>query len=113
RRGNRVAEKILAGTVTVNEVLYTHGIAQTPWGGFKQSGYGRTHGKMGLMELVASQHIHVNRSLLTPDVWWFGYSKNAIETFRGMARYFSSGSLRQTINLAPQMLKRIKELRKK
>ncbi|MBA3335698.1 MAG: aldehyde dehydrogenase family protein, partial [Acidobacteria bacterium] len=113
RRGNRVAEKILAGTVTVNEVLYTHGIAQTPWGGFKQSGYGRTHGKIGLMELVAPQHIHVNQFLLTPDVWWFGYSKNAIETFRGMARYFSSGSLRQTFKLAPQMLKRIKELRKK
>jgi len=113
RRGNRVAEKILAGTVTVNEVLYTHGIAQTPWGGFKQSGYGRTHGKEGLMELVAPQHIHVNRYLLTPDVWWFGYSKNAIETFRGMARYLSSGSLWQTTRLAPQMLKRIKELRKK
>ncbi len=113
RRGNRVAEKILAGTVTINEVLYTHGIAQTPWGGFKQSGYGRTHGRMGLMELVAPQHIHVNRFLLTPDVWWFGYSKNAIETFRQMARYFSSGSLRQAFKLAPQMLRRIKELRRK
>ncbi len=113
RRGNRVAEKILAGTVTINEVLYTHGIAQTPWGGFKQSGYGRTHGKFGLMELVAPQHIHVNRFLLTPDVWWFGYSKNAIETFRGMARHVSSGSLRQTFKLAPQMMKRIKELRRK
>jgi succinate-semialdehyde dehydrogenase/glutarate-semialdehyde dehydrogenase len=113
RRGNRIAEKILAGTVTINEVLYTHGIAQTPWGGFKQSGYGRTHGKEGLMELVAPQHIHVNRFSMTPDVWWFGYSKNAIETFRGMARYFSSGSLRQTAKLAPQMLKRIKELRQK
>jgi succinate-semialdehyde dehydrogenase/glutarate-semialdehyde dehydrogenase len=29
RRGKRVAERIEAGTVMVNEVLYTHGIAQT------------------------------------------------------------------------------------
>ena len=112
-KGKRVAEKILAGTVCVNEVLYTHGIGQTPWGGFKQSGYGRTHGKYGLMELVAPQHIHVNRVLLTPNAWWLPYSPLAVETFRGFARYFASGSLRQTMKLAPRLLKRIKELRGK
>jgi len=113
RRGRRVAEKILAGTITVNEVLYTHGIAQTPWGGFKQSGYGRTHGKMGLMELVAPQHIHLNRYTFLPNVWWFGYSANGVETFRGFARKFASGSLFQTAKLAPQLLKRIREMRRK
>ncbi len=112
-RGKRIAEKILAGTVNVNEVLYTHGIGQTPWGGFKDSGYGRTHGKEGLMELVAPQHIHVNKYLFTPDVWWFGYSKNAIETFKQMARTFASGSILKTLGVLPQMWKRIKELSKK
>ncbi len=34
-RGQRLAARIEAGTVMVNEVLYTHGIAQTPWGGVK------------------------------------------------------------------------------
>ncbi len=111
-RGKRVAEKVLAGSVNVNEVLYTHGIGQTPWGGFKDSGYGRTHGKEGLMELVAPQHIHVNRFLFTPDVWWFGYSQNAVETFKQMARTFSSGSVVRTIGFLPQMWKRIKELSK-
>ena len=112
-RGKRVAEKILAGTVMVNEVLYTHGIGQTPWGGFTDSGYGRTHGKEGLMELVAPQHIHINRFLLTPDVWWFGYSKNAVETFKQMSKTFSSGSVFRTLGFMPQMWKRIKELTKK
>lgn len=112
-RGESVASKILAGSVMVNEVLYTHGIGQTPWGGFKNSGYGRTHGREGLMELVAPQHIHVNRFTLTPDVWWFGYSRNAIDTFKDMARYFASGSLLKSVRLVPQLLKRIKELRKK
>ena len=113
RKGTRVAEKILAGTVTINEVLYTHGIAQTPWGGVKQSGYGRTHGKQGLMELVQPQHIHVNRFLFTPNVWWMPYSSTAVETFRGLARHFATGSLWQTTKLAPQLVKRIRELRKK
>ena len=112
-KGKRVAEKVEAGTVCVNEVLYTHGIGQTPWGGFKNSGRGRTHGVEGLMELVQPQHIHVNRFLFAPNAWWMPYGTTAIETFRGFAKYFASGSLFQTAKLAPQLLKRIKELRKK
>lgn len=113
QKGRRVAENILAGTVTVNEVLYTHGIGQTPWGGFKNSGYGRTHGREGLLELVAPQHIHVNRFLYAPDVWWFGYSQNAIDTFRTMARTFSSGSIFTALRSLPQMRSRLKELKRK
>lgn len=111
-RGKRVAEKIMAGSVCVNEVLYTHGIGQTPWGGFKNSGYGRTHGVEGLMELVQPQHIHVNHVSLLPDAWWLPYSPTAVETFRGFAKYFASGSLVKTAKLLPQLWKRIKELRK-
>ena len=112
-RGRRVAEQIEAGSVCVNEVLYTHGIGQTPWGGFKNSGRGRTHGVEGLMELVQPQHIHVNRIAILPDAWWMPYSANAIETFRGFATKFASGSLVKTVTLMPQLLKRIFELRKR
>ena len=113
KRGKRLAQKIEAGTVCVNEVLYTHGIGQTPWGGFKNSGYGRTHGKLGLMELVQPQHIHVNHISLFPNAWWLPYSPIALETFRGFAKYFASGSLLQTMKLAPQLRKRMAELRRK
>ncbi|MEP7148520.1 MAG: aldehyde dehydrogenase family protein, partial [Acidobacteriota bacterium] len=112
-KGRRVAEQIEAGSVCVNEVLYTHGIGQTPWGGFKNSGRGRTHGEEGLMELVQPQHIHVNRFALLPDAWWFPYSPEAVKTFRGFATKFASGSLVKTASLLPQLWKRIKELRKK
>ena len=111
-KGRRVAEQIEAGSVCVNEVLYTHGISQTPWGGFKNSGRGRTHGREGLMELVQPQHIHVNCVALLPDAWWMPYSANAVTTFRKMASTFASGSVFQTTKLLPQLLKRIKELRK-
>lgn len=113
QKGKRVAEKIEAGTVCVNEVLYTHGIGQTPWGGFKNSGSGRTHGVEGLMELVQPQHIHINKIAILPNAWWMPYGANAIKTFKGFARHFASGSLFQTARLTPQLLKRIKKLRKK
>ncbi len=110
-RGKRLAERIDAGTVTVNEVLYTHAIAQTPWGGVKQSGFGRTHGRAGLMELVSHQHIHVNRISFMPDVWWFNYTPEAGRLFRGMARRFTSGSIVQASLMLPQMIRRLFERR--
>jgi succinate-semialdehyde dehydrogenase/glutarate-semialdehyde dehydrogenase len=110
-KGKRIAEKIDAGTVMVNEVVYTHGIAQTPWGGVKDSGYGRTHGRMGLLELVHPQHIHVNRLSFVPDVWWFRYTTPANRLFGNLARDFTTGSLLKTSKLLPRMIKRLFELR--
>jgi succinate-semialdehyde dehydrogenase/glutarate-semialdehyde dehydrogenase len=107
RRGKRIAERIEAGTVMVNEVLYTHGIAQTPWGGTKDSGYGRTHGRMGLLELVTPRHIHVNRLSFLPDLWWFRYTSEASRLFRGLATYFTTGSVLKTWRLLPQMIGRL------
>ena len=106
-KGRRIAERIEAGTVMVNEVVYTHGIAQTPWGGIKDSGYGRTHGRMGLLELVHPQHIHVNRLSFLPDLWWFRYSAEASRLFGGLASHFTTGSLVRTSWLLPQMARRL------
>jgi acyl-CoA reductase-like NAD-dependent aldehyde dehydrogenase len=108
-RGRRLAEQIDAGTVMVNEVVYTHGIAQTPWGGVKQSGYGRTHGRMGLLELVSPRHIHVNRFAFLPDLWWFRYTPPAAKLFRGLASYFTTGSILRTARLLPQIVRRLLE----
>jgi succinate-semialdehyde dehydrogenase/glutarate-semialdehyde dehydrogenase len=110
-RGRRLAERIDAGTVMINEVLYTHGIASTPWGGVKQSGLGRTHGRAGLLELVSPRHIHVNRLSFIPDLWWFRYTPDAGQLFRGFARRFASGSIFQTMLLLPQMIRRWTERR--
>jgi acyl-CoA reductase-like NAD-dependent aldehyde dehydrogenase len=112
-RGRRVASKIEAGTIMVNEVLYTHGIAQTPWGGVKQSGLGRTHGRLGLLELVAPHHVHVNRLARVHDLWWFNYTPNAARLFRSLARRFATGSLLQTLLISPQMLSRLRERRRR
>jgi acyl-CoA reductase-like NAD-dependent aldehyde dehydrogenase len=111
RRGRRIAEKLEAGTVMVNEVLYTHGVAQTPWGGMKQSGSGRTHGRPGLLELVRPQHVHVNRISRLRDLWWFGYTPRAGRLFRGFARRFATGNPLQTSLLLPQMIRRFFERR--
>ena len=108
-RGRRLAEQLEAGTVMVNEVVYTHALAQTPWGGVKQSGFGRTHGRLGLLELVSARHIHINRISFVPDLWWFRYSPLAAELFRGLARRFTTGSIFPATLLLPQIVRRFFE----
>ncbi len=111
QRGRDLAERIDAGTVMVNEVVYTHAVAQTPWGGVKQSGYGRTHGRLGLLEMVTPQHIHANTIPGLPDVWWFRYTKEAGKLFRGFARRFTTGSVLSASPLLPQIIRRLFERR--
>jgi succinate-semialdehyde dehydrogenase/glutarate-semialdehyde dehydrogenase len=111
KRGKRIAEQIDAGTVMINEVVYTHAVAQTPWGGVKQSGYGRTHGSLGLLELVSAQHVHVNAMPGLADVWWFPYSKRAGQLFRDFARRFTTGSVLNSLPLLPKILRRLIEPR--
>lgn len=74
-RGMRLARRIEAGTVTINENLYTYALAQTPWGGPKESSIGRTHGRLGLLELVQPKHIHLNRWSWMKDFWWYRYDR--------------------------------------
>lgn len=84
RLGEQVARRLEAGTVIINEVTYTAGIAETPWGGVKDSGIGRTHGEAGLMEFVNIRHIHQPRSRLFvfKSLWWYPYTEIQYALFR-------------------------------
>jgi acyl-CoA reductase-like NAD-dependent aldehyde dehydrogenase len=74
RRGEAVAARIKAGTVMLNDMISCFGIAEAPHGGFKQSGIGRTHGELGLQEMVQVKYVDVDLMPRFPKVWWFGYS---------------------------------------
>ena len=60
-RAMRVAGKIEAGTVGINSAFATS--QQTPFGGFKQSGYGRESGVEGLKQYLQPKTIHINMNV--------------------------------------------------
>jgi succinate-semialdehyde dehydrogenase/glutarate-semialdehyde dehydrogenase len=76
-KGRRLAERIEAGTVMVNDVLHTYGAPETPWAGVKQSGIGRTHSDEGLRDLCQTRHVNVDRLAPKRDLWWYPYSDKA------------------------------------
>ncbi len=75
-RGERLARRIHAGTVMVNDVISCFGISEAPHGGWKASGIGRTHGRFGLEEMVRLKYLDVDRMPGMKKVWWYGYGEH-------------------------------------
>ncbi|MFZ3215379.1 MAG: aldehyde dehydrogenase family protein [Candidatus Acidiferrales bacterium] len=73
-RGRALASRVRAGSVMVNDVASYYGIAEAPHGGPGASGWGRTHSRLGLLEMVRVKYIDVDRLPRVPKSWWFGYT---------------------------------------
>jgi len=74
-RGEHVARQIHAGTVMVNDVASCFGISEAPHGGWKLSGVGRTHGRLGLEEMVRLKYVDSDLTPGRKKVWWYGYGE--------------------------------------
>lgn len=52
KRARAVAEQIEAASIIINDTIAQFAVPMLPFGGIKQSGYGRIHGKEGLMQFT-------------------------------------------------------------
>ncbi|HEY4715637.1 MAG TPA: aldehyde dehydrogenase family protein [bacterium] len=105
-KAQRIASSLDYGTITVNDHLVTHGISQTPWGGVKNSGFGKTHGKTGLLELVEARHVHINKSIF-PNIWWYKYSPNKYNLLKNaLGLLYGHGIIKRMVSLV-RVLKNI------
>lgn len=82
-RGERIADRLVTGTVTINDALTSYGMAETPWGGVKESGIGRTHGEMGLKDLVRPLHISADSFPRMKKAWWYPYNERLYRALTG------------------------------
>jgi succinate-semialdehyde dehydrogenase/glutarate-semialdehyde dehydrogenase len=88
-KAQRVARRIDAGMVWVNDFGYSFATGQAPWGGVKGSGFGRTGGRHGLYECVSVKYVDADRGRVRPG-WWFPYDarteralRNALDVLYG------------------------------
>jgi succinate-semialdehyde dehydrogenase/glutarate-semialdehyde dehydrogenase len=101
-RNTELAEKIgrrlEAGAVTFNDHLMSHGLAETPWGGFKLSGIGRTHGRIGFDEMSRKQVlVKESFSFMKRNLWWHPYSEKLYNGLNGLICLLYSKNLRNKL----------------
>jgi acyl-CoA reductase-like NAD-dependent aldehyde dehydrogenase len=97
RRGEALARRLEAGTVMINDVLTCFAVSEAPHGGVKASGIGRTHGLMGLEEMVRSKYIDSDLVPRTRKGWWYGYGPEFASQMAGLADFLFSPRLGRRI----------------
>lgn len=75
-KGREIAQRIRGGSVMINDVASYYGICEAPHGGSGASGWGRSHSRFGLLEMVQVKYVDIDRLPRTPKSWWFGYNEN-------------------------------------
>jgi acyl-CoA reductase-like NAD-dependent aldehyde dehydrogenase len=103
-RGQSIARLLKAGTVMINDAISYFGIAEAPHGGCKQSGWGRTHGKAGLLEMVQPKYIAIDHLPNREKPWWFRYG-GALEKSASAFLNFEFGAISTKIMNVRQALK--------
>jgi acyl-CoA reductase-like NAD-dependent aldehyde dehydrogenase len=66
----RCMREIQAGTVWINDPLTDNDAG--PFGGMKQSGFGRELGQEGLEAFQDTKHVHIETKI-APKEWWYPY----------------------------------------
>ncbi|MGD1044548.1 MAG: aldehyde dehydrogenase family protein [Bacteroidota bacterium] len=91
RRGHEIASRLEVGSVMINDHLMSHGLAETPWGGWKESGIGRTHGYIGLEEMTQPRCV-IDDILpgVQKNMWWYPHNKKVYEGLKGGLEFLYS-----------------------
>jgi acyl-CoA reductase-like NAD-dependent aldehyde dehydrogenase len=98
-KGRKIASRISAGSVVVNNVLINYAATDTPFGGVKQSGFGRVHGEDELREMCDQRHVNVDRFAMSVDPSAFPYTAKTFHWFqRGVRALFGGGGIVRKIS---------------
>ncbi|MGC1613383.1 MAG: aldehyde dehydrogenase family protein [Candidatus Acidiferrum sp.] len=105
KRGQTIAARLHAGAVMVNDAISYFGIAEAPHGGVGKSGWGRTHGKAGLLEMVQTKYIDVDRLAGREKPWWYRYGADLERAADAFLRFEFGGGLAAKLRNARGALK--------
>lgn len=72
-KGLAIASRLECGQVMVNDLVTIVGNPALPFGGVKNSGFGRYHGEEGLLAFTHQRAIMVDRGLFRSEPFWFPY----------------------------------------
>jgi succinate-semialdehyde dehydrogenase/glutarate-semialdehyde dehydrogenase len=105
-RGLEVARRLRVGGVSVNDALVHYGISGLPFGGFRQSGFGRTRGMDGLAAVTRTRSVVVNRLNFKQEPWWFPYDRSTEVTLWSTLLYRWKGGIRGLVAGALALVRR-------
>jgi acyl-CoA reductase-like NAD-dependent aldehyde dehydrogenase len=92
KRADRVTRAIKTGNVSVNNVMLTEGNPALPFGGAKNSGFGRYKGEIGLHTFCNIKSVLIDKDSSKIESNWFPYTKEKYAMFSKMTEGLFTGS---------------------
>jgi acyl-CoA reductase-like NAD-dependent aldehyde dehydrogenase len=114
--GEKLASRLRAGVVTINNHSFTGAIASVPWGGVGESGWGLTGSVHALEHLTRPRVVVVDRNRAPRETWWYPYTPTlerlalALAALRGGRRGIGARirALLTVLSTAPRRMKELK-----
>jgi acyl-CoA reductase-like NAD-dependent aldehyde dehydrogenase len=111
-RGARIASRLRAGVVTVNNHAFTGALPAAPWSGYGETGTGITGSVLALDALTRPRFVLVDRNRAARELWWYPYTPALKAVLLAMAALRSATSgigakVRAVLSLVRAMPKRL------
>ncbi len=90
KRAERVAGAFKVGNVAINNHMLTEANPALPFGGVKNSGFGRYKGDDGLLTFSNSKSVIIGANDKVIEPHWYPYTKTKFETFPKLMKAFFS-----------------------
>lgn len=100
-RAVRVAHAIETGNVSINNSLATQANSALPFGGVKDSGFGRYKGAFGLYSFCNVKSVIIDKGVLGNDFHWHPYSREKYHLFSRLLTAFFKEKKPAWLRLAP------------
>ncbi len=92
--GINLSRRLETGVVNINDHLMSHGMAETPWGGMKKSGNGRSHGEFGMLAMTNVQVVVKDvLPFVKKHLWWHPFSEKLYNTLIGLVHIYSGKNI--------------------
>jgi acyl-CoA reductase-like NAD-dependent aldehyde dehydrogenase len=83
----RLAKRIEAGAVCVNDSAITYGVTEAPFGGRKASGVGQVNGEAGLKSYCFAQPIVLDRFGTKEEQVWYPYTSEKTKLLKKLMKW--------------------------
>ncbi|MFP4500510.1 MAG: aldehyde dehydrogenase family protein [Candidatus Hydrogenedentota bacterium] len=104
-RAVRVARRLVTGNVSINNVLATQGNPALPFGGLKDSGFGRYRGDDGLYTFCNVKSVISERMSKRAEPYWFPFSATKLHLLNRLIEVLFRGGPLRILKLLPIALK--------
>ena len=105
KRAKRVARALRVGGVSVNNVMATEANPALPFGGVKNSGFGRYKGEHGLHAFCNVKSVLVDKDSAKVEANWYPYTKEKYRLFTQLTVNLFSAGARSFANFVRSGLK--------